>query len=83
MAKILVQGGMHSTPEERKCSKYRTIRRIVHASKVLPKIIKCRIKLHYAREMAEEQAGFVEGKGTREQIANITRQKYAIVYVFH
>ena len=38
---------------------------------VLMKIIKGRIKLHYDREMAEEQAGFVEGKGTREQIVNI------------
>ena len=28
-------------------------------------------KAHYDREMAEEQAGFVEGKGTREQIVNI------------
>ena len=29
------------------------------------------MKLHYDREMAEEQAGFVGGKGTREQIVNI------------
>ena len=53
----------------KECSNYRTISLIVglHASKVLLKIIKGRIKLHYDREMAEEQAGFVEGKGTREQ----------------
>ena len=55
----------------KECSNYRTISLIVHASKVLLKIIKGRIKLHYDREMAEEQAGFVEGKGTREQIVNI------------
>ena len=55
----------------KECSNYRTISLIVHASKVLLKIIKARVKLHYDREMAEEQAGFVEGKGTREQIVNI------------
>ena len=38
---------------------------------VLLKIIKGRIKIHYDSERAEEQAGFVEGKGTREQIVNI------------
>ena len=55
----------------KECSNYRAISIIVHASKVLLKIIKGSIKLHYDREMAEEQAGFVEGKGTREQIVNI------------
>ena len=55
----------------KECSNYRTISLIVHASKVLLKIIKGKIKLHYDREMAEEQAGFVEGNGTREQIVNI------------
>ena len=55
----------------KECSNYCTICLIVHASKVLLKIIKGRIKLNYDREMAEEQAGFVEGKGTREQIVNI------------
>ncbi len=40
-------------------------------AKVLLKIIKGRIKLHYNGEMTEEQAGFVEVKGTREQIVNI------------
>ena len=43
----------------------------LHASKVLLKITKGRINIHYDREMTEEQAGFVEGKGTREQIVNI------------
>ena len=50
-------------------------------AKVLLKIIKGRIKLHYDREMAEEQAGFVEGKGTREQ-REVSRPKHALVYVF-
>ena len=48
-----------------------TISLIVHATKVLLKIIKGRIKLHYDREMAEEQAGVMERKGTKEQIVDI------------
>ena len=59
----------------KECSNYRTISLIVHASKVLLNIIKGSIKLHYDREMAEEQAGFVEGKGTREQIVRIIIEK--------
>ena len=39
--------------------------------KVLLKIISSRIKQKYGAEMAEEQAGFVERNGTREQIVNI------------
>ena len=48
-----------------------TISLIVHATKVLLKIIKGRIKLHYDREMAEEQAGVMEREGTKEQIVDI------------
>ena len=49
MAKILVQGG------GAQWSNYHTISLIVHVSKMLMKIIKDRIKLHYDREMADEQ----------------------------
>ena len=68
-------------------SNYRTISLRVHARNVLLNIIKGRIKLHYDRDMAEEQAGFVEGKGTREEIVNIriimSIPKYTVLYVFH
>ena len=37
------------------CSNYRTISLKVHASKVLLKFIKGRIKLHYDREMADNR----------------------------
>ena len=75
----------------KECSNYRTISLIVHASKVLLKIIKGRIKLHYDREMAEEQAGFVEGKGTIENnfsqyqdyYTEVSRLKYIYHCVFH
>ena len=55
----------------KECSNHRTISLIVHASKVLLKTIINRIKKKYQTETAEEQAGFVEEKGTREQIVNI------------
>ena len=55
----------------KECSNHRTISLIVHASKVLLKIIAERVQMKYGVEMAEEQAGFVKGKGTREQIVNI------------
>ena len=72
MAKRLVQGSIYSNPEERKPEGVLQLsHNKPHSTCLLLKIIKGRIKLHYDREMAEEQAGFVEGKGTREQIANI------------
>jgi hypothetical protein len=55
----------------RLCSNYRTIALIPHASKILLKIIQDRLATYVEREMAEEQAGFRKGKGTRDQIANM------------
>ena len=55
----------------KECSNHRTISLIAHASKILLKIIMSRIKNKYFAEISEEQAGFVEGKGTREQIVNM------------
>ena len=55
----------------KECSNYRTINLIVHASKVLLKIIAARTRERYQREIREEQAGFMKERGTREQITNI------------
>ena len=52
-------------------SNYRTINLMVHASKVLLKIIVSIIQLKYLSEINEEQSGFVKEKGTREQMVNI------------
>ena len=62
----------------KECSNYRTINLMVHASKVLLKIIVSRIQLKYLSEINEEQSGFVKGKGTREQMVNtrIIMEKY-------
>ena len=53
------------------CNNHRTISLIVHASKILLKIIVNRIKIKYSTEISEEQAGFVEGRGTREHVVNV------------
>ena len=55
----------------KECSNYRTINLMVHASKVLLKIIVSRIQLKYLSEINDEQSGFVKRKGTREQMVNI------------
>ena len=44
---------------------------ICHASKVLLKVISRRMKVKLKEEISEEQAGFREGRGTRDQIVNI------------
>lgn len=57
--------------DTRDCKNNRTISLISHASKILLYIIVERIKQYIHREIPPEQAGFVEGRGTRDQIANI------------
>ena len=53
------------------CSNYRTIALISHASKVMLKIRQARLQQYVNRELADVQAGFRKGRGTRDQIANI------------
>ena len=53
---------------QKKCSSYHTIALISHASKVMLKILQARLQ---NRELPDVQAGFREGKGTRDQIPNI------------
>ena len=64
----------HSNPKERqcqKCSNYRTVALISHASKVMLKILQARLQQYVNRELSDVQAGFRKGRGTRDQIANI------------
>ena len=53
------------------CSNYRTISFVSHASKILLSVIMGRIRDKMDMEIAEEQAGFRAGKGTRDQIVNL------------
>ena len=53
------------------CSNYCTVALISHASKVLLKILQARLQYCVNCELADVQAGFRKGRGTRDQIANI------------
>ena len=55
----------------KECSNYRTIAFISHASKVMLKILQARFQQYVNCELADVQAGFRTGRGTRDQIANI------------
>ena len=53
------------------CSNYQTIALILHASKVMPKILQARLQEYVNRELPDVPDGFRKGRGTRDQIANI------------
>ena len=55
----------------KKCSNYRTIALISHASKEMLKILQARLQQYVNRELPDVQTGFRKGRGTRDQIANI------------
>ena len=63
----------HSNPKERqcKCSNYRTIALMSHASKVMLKILQMWLQWYVNQELPDVQAGFRKGRRTRDQIANI------------
>ena len=56
----------------KECSDYRTIALISQASKVMLKILQARHQQYVNRELPDVQAGFRKGRGTRDQIANIS-----------
>ena len=51
---------------------YHTIALISHASKVMLKILQARLQQYVNRELPDIQSGFRKGRGTRDQIANIS-----------
>jgi len=55
----------------KQCADYRTIAAVSHASKILLRIILERIRVKTETEIADEQAGFRQGRGTRDQITNL------------
>ena len=48
-----------------------TIALILHASKVMLKILQAKFQQYVNRELPDVQAGFRKGRGTRDQISNI------------
>ena len=59
---------LHKKGSTKKCNNYRLISLISHASKIMLHIVNTRLQAYLSREIASEQAGFVKGRGTREQI---------------
>ena len=55
----------------KECSNYCTIALISHASKLMLKILQVRLQQYVNRELPDVQAGFINSRGTRDQIANI------------
>ena len=55
----------------KECSNHRTIGLILHASKVMLEILQARLQQYMNHELADVQAGFRKGRGTRDQIAKI------------
>ena len=56
----------------KECSNYHTIALISHASKVMLKILQARIQQYMNRELPDVQAGFIKGRGTRDQLPTFT-----------
>ena len=63
----------HSNPKgnAKECSNYHTIALILHARKVMLKILQARLQQYLNHELPAVHAGFRKGRGTRDQIANI------------
>ena len=62
------------TPKKGKAkesSNYCAIELILHASKLILKILQARLQLYVNCELPDVQAGFGKGRGTRDQITNI------------
>ena len=69
-------GGLVFIPVPKKgsakeCSNYCAIMLVLHADKVMLKILQARLQQYVNRKLLDVQAGFRKGGGTRDQIANI------------
>ena len=55
----------------KECSNYCTVAPISHSSKVILKIVQARLQQYMNCELPDVQTGFRNGRGTRDQVANI------------
>ena len=55
----------------KECSNYHTIALILHASKIMHKILQVKLQQYVCQELPNVQAGFRKSRGTRDRIANI------------
>ena len=67
--------GFYSNPKERQCQKicsnYSSIALISHSTNVMLIILQARLKQYVNCEVPDVQAGFRQGRGTRDQTVNI------------
>ena len=52
----------------KECSNYRTIALILHANKIILKILQARLQQYVNQEIPDVQAGFRNNRGTRDQV---------------
>ena len=62
---------LQSLPAGKECSNYHIIAFILHARKVILKILQARLQQYMNRELPDVQAGFRKGRGTRDHAVNI------------
>ena len=55
----------------KECLNYCTVALISQSSKVVLKILQARLQQYMNHELPYYQAGFIKGRGTKDQIANI------------
>ena len=73
MATGLEKVNFHSNPKERQCQRMLKLPNnwtLSQASKVMMKILQARLWQYVNRELPDVQAGFRQGRGTRDQIAD-------------
>ena len=56
----------------KECSNYHTKALISHASKVMLKILQAKLQQYVNHELPDIQAGFIKGRGTRDQLSTST-----------
>ena len=61
----------HTKGNAKECSNYHIDALISHASKVMLKILQAKLQQYMNHELPDVQAEFRQGRGTRDQIANI------------
>ena len=64
---------MSKKGNSKECSNYWTVALKSHTSKVMLKILLAKLQHYMNHEFPDVQGGFREGRGTRDQIANICR----------
>ena len=57
--------------DAKECSNYYEVMFISHANKVMLKIFQARLQQYVSQEFPDVYAGFIKGRGARDQIANI------------